>query len=191
MTQQIALDLPESIIEQAQAIADREGRTINAVFVEWIERSLSLYAHNDNDVGTDVLPRIKRSSDIPLLAKEKQSVTTAPQALLVPSNAGMRLIAQLTIFNKGDFNRLRDYITENYAPEALEFASAKARLVEFKAVFRMSGKMRIDRVIAADKHQALVVVEGEHGDFYMMQVTVSEDYPHKVLMSTFNKGAEA
>ena len=118
-------------------------------------------------------------------------MTTAPQALLVPSNAGMRLIAQLTIFNKGDFTRLRDYITENYAPEALEVASAKARLVEFKAIYNMSGKMRIDRVVAADKHQALVVVEGERGDFYMLQLTVSEDYPHKVLVCTFNKGAEA
>ncbi len=118
-------------------------------------------------------------------------MTTAPQTLLVPSNAGMRLIAQLTIFNKGDFARLRDYISENYDPAALEFASAKARLVEFKAVFRMSGKMRIDRVIATDKHQSLVVVEGERGDFYMMQMIVSEDYPHKVLVCTFNKGAEA
>ena len=118
-------------------------------------------------------------------------MTTAPQSLLVPSNAGMRLIAQLTIFNKGDFNRLRDYINENYDPLALEIASAKARLVEFKAVYRMSGKMRIDRVVAADKHQALVVVEGEYGDFYMLQLTVSEDYPHKVLVCTFNKGAAA
>lgn len=118
-------------------------------------------------------------------------MTTAPQALLVPSNAGMRLIAQLTIFNKGDFTRLRDYITENYDSAALEFASAKARLVEFKALYRMSGKMRIDRVIAADKHQALVVVEGARGDFYMVQMVVSEDYPHKIMVCTFNKGAEA
>jgi len=118
-------------------------------------------------------------------------MTTAPQSVLIPSNAGMRLIAQLTIFNKGDFNRLRDYITENYAPEALEVAATKARLVEFKAVYRMSGKLRIDRVIAADKHQALAVVEGEKGDFYMVQMVVSEDYPHKVLVCTFNKGAEA
>ena len=185
MTNQIVLALSESLFNQVQAIAHRKGRSINILLLEWIERSLSLEAAEGN------LPHTISSSDIPLLAKEKQPVTTAPQALLVPSNAGMRLIAQLTIFNKGDFNRLRDYITENYVPEALEFASAKARLVEFKAVFRMSGKMRIDRVIAADKHQALVVVEGERGDFYMMQVTVSEDYPHKVLMSTFNKGAEA
>ncbi len=118
-------------------------------------------------------------------------MTTAPQALLIPSNAGMRLIAQLTIFNKGDFNRLRDYITDNYDVPALEVAAVKARLVEFKAIFRISGKLRIDRVVAIDKHQALVVVEGERGDFYMVQLIVSEDYPHKIQVCTFNKGAEA
>jgi hypothetical protein len=178
---QIVLDLPDALFNQVQAIADREGRSINALLVERIELGILL-----NTSNKQVYP-----TDIPLLGKEKQPVTTAPQALLVPSNAGMRLIAQLTIFNKGDFTRLRDYITENYAPEALEVASAKARLVEFKAVYNMSGKMRIDRVVATDKHQALVVVEGERGDFYMLQLTVSEDYPHKVLVCTFNKGADA
>lgn len=177
---QITLDLPDELFNQVQAIAHSKGRSIPVLLSEWIE-------HN---VSTENLVAINPSSDIPLLAKEKTSLRNAPQALLVPSNAGMRLIAQLSIFNKGDFNRLRDYITENYAPEALEFASVKSRLVEFKAVYRMAGKMRIDRVIAVDKHQALVVTEGERGDFYMVQVSVSEDYPHKVLVCTFNKGAE-
>ena len=118
-------------------------------------------------------------------------MTTAPQAQLIPSHAGMRLIAQLTIFNKGDFARLRAYITENYTPQALEVASAKARQVEFKAVYNMAGKLRIDRVVAIDEYQALVVVEGQRGDFYMVQILVEEDYPHKVVVCTFNKGASA
>ncbi len=180
MTKQITLDLPESLFNQIQAIAHSKGRSIPVLLSEWIEQNVS----NENGVTINPTPHI------PLLAKEKSPTTNAPQALLVPSNAGMRLIAQLSIFNKGDFNRLRDYITENYDPQALEFASAKARLVEFKAVYKMSGKMRIDRVIAVDKHQALVVTEGERGDFYMMQVSVSEDYPHKVLVCTFNKEAD-
>lgn len=180
MTAQITIELPDEIFKQVQAAAHRKGRSINLMLLEWIEHNLS---HESAD-------NIPHTSDIPLLAKEKQTAATTPQALLIPSNAGMRLIAQLTIYNKGDFARLRDYISDNYAPEALEFASAKARLVEFKAIFRVSGKLRVDRVVAIDKHQALVVVEGERGDFYMVQLTVSEDYPHKVLVCTFNKGAE-
>lgn len=178
---QITLDLPDELFSQVQAIAHRKGRSVNVLVTEWIEHNLS----NESASVT-----ISPTSDTPLPTAEESSTPHSPQALLVPSNAGMRLIAQLSIFNKGDFNRLRDYISENYAPEALEFASAKARLVEFKAVYKMSGKMRVNRVIAVDKHQALVVVEGERGDFYMVQVTVSEDYPHKVLICTFNKGAE-
>ncbi len=179
MSNQIVLDLPDDLYIQLQAAAHRKGRSINLLLLEWIEHNLSLEAVDNSP----------HASDIPLLAKEKHAAATPPQALLIPSNAGMRLIAQLTIYNKSDFSRLRDYITENYAPEALEFAAAKARLVEFKAIFRVSGKLRVDRVVAIDKHQALVVVEGERGDFYMVQLTVSEDYPHKILVCTFNKGA--
>ncbi len=179
MTKQVVLDLPEALFNQVQAIAHSKGRGINVLLNEWIEKTVASES-----------PSEKLVTISPAGENTTPTTTNSPQALLVPSNAGMRLIAQLSILNKGDFNRLRDYITENYAPEALEFASAKARLVEFKAVYKMSGKMRIDRIIAVDKHQALVVVESEHGDFYMMQVTVSEDYPHKVLISTFNKGAE-
>ena len=116
---------------------------------------------------------------------------TAPQAHLIPSNAGMRLIAQTTLFNKGDFERLRTYIADNYAEIALEAASVKARLAEFKAIYRMAGKLRIDRVVAVDKHTALVIVESERGAFYMVQMVVSDDYPHKILLCSFNKGAEA
>jgi len=181
MTKQVNLDLPDELFNQLQLFAHSKGRSINVLVTEWIE-------HNLSTESTNVTTR--PTSDTPLPAGEKTTTSHSPQALLVPSNAGIRLIAQLSIFNKGDFNRLRDYISENYAPEALEFASAKARLVEFKAVYKMSGKMRIERIIAVDKHQALVVVEGERSDFYMVQVTVSEDYPHKVLICTFNKGSE-
>jgi hypothetical protein len=116
---------------------------------------------------------------------------TAPQSHLIPSNAGMRLIAQTTLFNKGDFERLRTFIADNYAEIALEAASVKARLAEFKVLYRMAGKMRIDRVMAIDKHTALVILESERGDFYMAQMVVSGDYPHKVLLCSFTKGAEA
>ena len=42
MSRQITLDLPELIIEQAQAIAKREGRTMSALLVELIERGMSV-----------------------------------------------------------------------------------------------------------------------------------------------------
>jgi hypothetical protein len=94
----------------------------------------------------------------------------------------MRLIAQTTLFNRGDFERLRSYITDNYAESALETAPVKARLAEFKALYRIAGKMRIERVVAVDKHTALVILEAERGAFFMAHMAVTEDYPHKVLL---------
>jgi hypothetical protein len=41
MSQQITLDLPESIIEQAKAIAEKEGRSIKSLLAELIENGLS------------------------------------------------------------------------------------------------------------------------------------------------------
>ena len=41
MSQQITLDLPESVIQQAQVIAKKEGRTMSAVLVELIEHGIS------------------------------------------------------------------------------------------------------------------------------------------------------
>ncbi len=42
MSQQITLELPESIIEHAQALAKREGRSVSALLVEFIEHGISL-----------------------------------------------------------------------------------------------------------------------------------------------------
>lgn len=103
-----------------------------------------------------------------------------PRELLVPSNAGMRLIALTTLFNKGDFGRLRTYIQDNYAPSLLESAPVAAHLAELKAMYRIAGKLRVGQVIAVDKHAALVVMQSERGAFYAAQVVVEEDYPHKI-----------
>src|SRR5690242_7659375 len=136
MTKQVNLDLPDELFNQVQAIAHRKGRSIPVLLTEWIERNISLESSEirifptetpyGNEEAAITLQEMGQSADAPPRIKQ---TSATPQALLVPSNAGMRLIAQLSIFNKGDFNRLRDYISENYAPEALEFASAKARLV--------------------------------------------------------------
>ncbi len=54
---------------------------------------------------------------------------------LTRSHAGMRLVAQLSIFNKGDFDRLRQFMTNYYTEEALADMSLKARLAEQKAIY--------------------------------------------------------
>ena len=41
MSQQITLDLPESIVEQVQIMAKREGRSLSALLIELIEQGVS------------------------------------------------------------------------------------------------------------------------------------------------------
>jgi hypothetical protein len=99
---------------------------------------------------------------------------------LTTSSAGIRLIAQTTLFNSGNFPRLRQYITDNYHESVLAEIPASARLAEMKAVFRLAGKLRVEQLIAISKHQAVVAMAAQRGGYYLAQITVEEDYPHRV-----------
>lgn len=103
------------------------------------------------------------------------------QAAIKGSSAGMRLIAQTTIFNQGDFTRLRGYITDNYDETALAEIPLSARLAELKATYRVAGRLRVQQVIAIDKHRAVVMMESEKGGMFAAQILVGEEYPHKIL----------
>jgi hypothetical protein len=116
---------------------------------------------------------------------------TDPKQHLVPSNAGMRLIALLTLYNKGEPERLRHYLEQNFATAALEYSPVKTRLAELKALFRIVGKLRVDHVVAVDKHQVLAVLESEKGSRFMAQMLVHEEYPHPVLVYNFAPAAES
>lgn len=110
---------------------------------------------------------------------------------LVTSNAGMRLIAQQTLLNKGDFERLRAFITESYAPPALETQSHEARLRDLRTLAAEAGKLRVYQVIGADKHRVIVLLESERGPaLYMTQLAVEEDYPHRITQYTHQLLAE-
>jgi len=100
---------------------------------------------------------------------------------LVTSNAGMRLMAQQMLYNRGDFARLRSFISESYTPEALEDQAVEDRLAIFESMLDTIGKLRVQQVIASSKHQAVVLMAAQgDGAFYMHQISVGEDYPHKI-----------
>jgi hypothetical protein len=106
---------------------------------------------------------------------------------LITSHAGIRLIAQLTIFNKGDFDRLKAYLQDNYAEEAFSDIGVKTRMAELKAIYRMNGKMRVEQVVAAGEYEVIVALVAERGEaVYLTQMAVQEDYPHKVTF--FSQG---
>ena len=81
MSQQIKLDLPESIIEQAQIIAKREGRSLSALLVELIEQGISsgsvqpiLYPTETpygNEDAAKIMQEMILSSTLPKVIKKR------------------------------------------------------------------------------------------------------------------------
>jgi len=101
---------------------------------------------------------------------------------LTRSHAGMRLIAQTTLYNRGDLERLRAYLADYYHPAALEVQSAKDRLLELKMTYRLAGKLRVHQIVAADEHHVVVMLRGQKNNgLYLADMAVEEAYPHQVI----------
>jgi len=102
---------------------------------------------------------------------------------LAKSRAGMRYMAQMTFYNRGDFARLRQFIADSYTAEALQEIPLEDRLEEQEALYSALGKLRVEQVVGAGDHQIIVVVQAQHtGGFFFNQMVVTEDYPHAVML---------
>lgn len=97
------------------------------------------------------------------------------------SQAGMRFIAQMTIYNTSNWERLDQFIKDSYHADILEEQSAESRLQVFKTTFEKIGRMRVKQVIATNEHHSVIAMETEKGGaFFYIEVRVEEDYPHKI-----------
>ena len=97
------------------------------------------------------------------------------------SQAGMRFIAQMTIYNSGDFERLRTFIAESYHPDLLLLESVDERLAAFRDQREKIGRLRVQQVIGTAKHHVVILLESEQQeDFFLSELKVEEDYPHLI-----------
>lgn len=102
------------------------------------------------------------------------------------SQAGMRFIAQMTIYNSGDFERLSQFISESYHAGALANDPLDERLDDFRYQYETLGKVRVRQVIGTGKHHVLVLLEAEKSDsFFLNELKVEEDYPHHITEFNF------
>jgi hypothetical protein len=104
--------------------------------------------------------------------------------ILARSHAGMRLIALATLYNQGDFPRIRAYLREHYTPEALEVSSPALRLAEMREQMRTLGKVKVRQVVAHDKHHVVVLLETQSSGLLLEDISVEVDYPHRVIAHT-------
>lgn len=104
---------------------------------------------------------------------------------LMKTAAGRRLIAYLTIFNKGNMDRINDYIRDNYSDQAFETRSQDEWLQWTEDIQTQVSKLRIHQVVAADDHHVVVLVQAQKDSaFYMCDYKVDDEFPHKVLTYT-------
>ncbi|RMF78101.1 MAG: hypothetical protein D6737_15845 [Chloroflexi bacterium] len=106
------------------------------------------------------------------------------KTILVRSHAGIRLIAMMTLYNRGDMTRLHAYIDENYTDDALNDRSSDARMAAFETLHNTDGKLRVRQVLATDKYQVVVLMEASNGNFSYHDIKVEEDYPHLIVEYT-------
>ncbi len=97
------------------------------------------------------------------------------------SQAGMRFIAQMTIYNSADFERLRTFLAESYHPDLLAQESAEERLADFREQYATIGKLRVRQVVGTGKHHVIVLLEAQNQDeFFLCELIVEEEYPHLI-----------
>ena len=107
--------------------------------------------------------------------------------LLTQTPVGMRLIALMTLYNSGNFSRLRSYVAESYHPSLLEGQAVGAIVAVLKAQRRLLGKARVREVVGSDKYEVVVLMESENDDrMSLVDMAIEEEYPH--LITRFDWG---
>lgn len=101
---------------------------------------------------------------------------------LQKSQAGMRFIAQMTIYNSGNFQRMRTFIREGYHATAMESVSLAERIAIFRQTYAALGRLRVRQIIASDPHHIVVLMEAEKSDdLFLNDLEVDSEYPHAII----------
>ena len=99
---------------------------------------------------------------------------------LALSSAGKRFIAQMTLYNSGNFDRLATFIAESYTPEQLAEQPAADRLAAMQQAQDEAGRLRIFHHISVDDYRVVLLLQNQTGNLYYNRLKVSEDYPHLI-----------
>ena len=122
------------------------------------------------------------------MTEDQQSPPANPDATgndkiaLRASQAGMRFIAQMTIYNRYNWERLEQFIRDSYHPDQLAQQDVASRLQVFKTTAEKIGRMKVKQVLATNEYHVIVIMETEKSDdFFYTEVKVEDDYPHHII----------
>lgn len=95
------------------------------------------------------------------------------------SRAGMRLIALLSIYNHGDFKRIKEYLKEQSAFRPDDPVSIIERVSGLRILRKQYGRLRFQQIAGLSELNVIAILETEKGPANLIaQVSVESDYPH-------------
>lgn len=112
----------------------------------------------------------------------KKSPMNEHKVAIARSKAGRRFIAQMSMYNEGDFERLREFMELGYYDLILMENPIDRRIFDLKTTRKLHGRLKVDHVEIADEYAITVVMATEKNDKHLrLEMIVHEDYPHQIM----------
>jgi len=108
------------------------------------------------------------------------SALAQPKPALPDTAAGKRVAGWLAAVNSGDDAKMRQYFTDNLAPEAIEQRSIEDRLATVRAMRTDLGTLELRKVVQAGEGRVVVVVRGRD-EFVEFTFELESQPPHRLL----------
>ena len=91
----------------------------------------------------------------------------------------MRLIALLSIYNRGDFKRIKEYLKEQSAFRPEDSVSLIERISKLRILQKRYGRLRFLQIAALSELNVIAILETEKEQTSLItQMSVETDYPH-------------
>ncbi len=103
-----------------------------------------------------------------------------PAPALPDTAAGKRVAGWLAAFNSGDDAKMRQYFTDNLAPEAIARVPIEERLRSIRQMRADLGTLELRKVVQAGEGQVIVVVRGRE-EFMQLTFELEPQPPHRLL----------
>ena len=100
---------------------------------------------------------------------------------LANTKAGRRFMGFMRILNTGDPEQLRHAVENYITEESLEKHSPEIWLAQLQYIYAITGGLRAHQVLVTDELYVAVLMQARNdGRYHVIELYVSDDYPHKV-----------
>jgi hypothetical protein len=102
--------------------------------------------------------------------------------------AGRLFITFLGTFNSGAREAIHDFIDEHYSPDALRTLSAAARTEQHLVLFKITGRLSVQKIRQPSPFEILVTAESKQsGKTVSVSMRVEDESPHYIIDFTMRE----